>query len=171
MPERHIDLQGADPRLKDEKVENLLREMDARMNRGATIYDAAGNPMIEPVVDDRTITYAKDGESYQADPEQLLMRAARMQRDGMGLKAIRAELDLKNVSDKLLQSALTLGLQLLNAAIAEGREPAESKTVIGYAHVEDAGDEEPVSNRVEEQNRAELARENFKRNQEAPVGS
>lgn len=170
MP-KHVDLQGADPRLKDEKIENLLREMDDRMNRGATIYDAAGRPMIEPVVDDRTVTYAKDGESYSVDPEQLLMRAARMQRDGMSLKAIRAELDLKNVSDKLLQSALRLGLQLLNAAIAEGREPAESKTVIGYAHVEDAGDVEPVSNKVQEQNQAELARKNFRRRQEVKVGS
>jgi hypothetical protein len=64
------------------------------------------------------------------------MRAARMQRDGASLKRIRSELELVgDISDEVLQNALNLGHEWLNAAIREGREPAESRLVVGYAFV------------------------------------
>jgi hypothetical protein len=120
----------------DRAVEDILRQMDAR--KPQTIYGPDGKtPLYEPLVDDRTITYAKDGESYSIKPEELLMRAARMQRDGKSLANIRAELDLVHVPDQLLEAALRLGHEWLNEAIAAGREPEESVRVLGYREAED----------------------------------
>lgn len=119
-------------------AERALKQMQERVN--STIVGPTGQPIAKPVVEDRTVTYAKDGESYSMDPEQLLMRAARMQRDGASLKAIKAELDLKNVSNRMLESALRLGHQLLDVAIRDGREPAESKRVVGYEMLDDEGE-------------------------------
>jgi hypothetical protein len=117
-----------------QQEERIAREIDERVLR--RIVGPDGKPLLEAVIDDRTITYAKDGESAQLEPEQFLMRAARMQRDGASLKRIRSELELVgDISDEVLQNALNLGHEWLNAAIREGREPAESRLVVGYAFV------------------------------------
>lgn len=122
-----------------QQEERIARAIDERVLE--RIVGPDGRPLLEAVVDDRTITYAKDGETAQLTPEQFLMRAARMQRDGATLKRIRSELDLVGeISDQTLQNALNLGHQWLNEAIAAGREPAESRLVIGYQFV--LGDEE-----------------------------
>jgi len=129
-------------------VEEILQKIEAR--EAKTIVDPiTGKPLLEPLVDDRTVTYAKDGQSYSIKPEELLMRAARMSRDGMSLKAIRSELDLissgpQEVTLRALGDAIKyVGMPLLDQAIREGREPEESVTVLGYAAPEgaDEGDE------------------------------
>lgn len=130
MSERMRRVLITDP---DPVVESILSKMDAQQNQ--TIMGPDGKPLLEPLVDDRTVTYAKDGESYSVEPLELLKRAARMQRDGASLKAIRAELDLMNVSDATLQSALKVGMDLLLADIAAGIEPEESVRVLGYVEV------------------------------------
>lgn len=122
----------SEPRVEQE--ERIVREIDERVMR--TILGPDGRPLLEPIVEDRTITYAKDGESAQLTPEQFLMRAARMQRDGASLKRIRSELDLMpGISDTVLQNALNLGHAWLREAIASGAEPAESRLVVGYEFV------------------------------------
>jgi hypothetical protein len=107
-----------------------IRQMQARV--AGTIFGPGGRPLAKAVVEDRTVTYAKDGESYTADPIKILMSAARMQRDGASLRTIRAELDLKNVPDATLERALKRGREWLDIAIAKGEEPAESKNVVAY---------------------------------------
>lgn len=115
-------------------TERILGDMDARVAR--TILGPDGRPLLAPIIQDKTVTYAVDGESATVDPEQLLMRAARMQRDGASLKRIRRELDLVGgISDTILQSALNQGHAWLKQAIAEGREPAESRLVVGYEFI------------------------------------
>jgi hypothetical protein len=129
----------------DPFVEDVLRKVDARVNQ--TIVGIDGTPLLVPIVDDRTITYAKDGESISLDPEDFWMRAARMHRDGMSLKQIRVELDLissgpQEVTLNMLGRAIqNWGMPMLLAAIAEGREPEESVRVIGY---EDPADDDEV---------------------------
>ena len=82
---------------------------------------------------DQGITYtSRPGESYQADPNQILMAMARRQRDGASHKAIIAEFDLvgEATSPFVLERALAMGRQLLNAAIARGEVPAETKIMV-----------------------------------------
>lgn len=119
-------------------VEDILARMDAKQS--TTIVGPDGKPLLEPLLDDRTVTYAKDGESYSVEPFELLKRAARMQRDGMSLRAIRSELDLKNVADATLERALAFGRSLLEADIKAGIEPEESVRVVGYRVADDEDD-------------------------------
>lgn len=145
MSGRPIDVDIRDP---NPVVEDILRKMDKRVN--VPILDQHGDVLLRPIVDDRSMTYAKDGESFTADPEHLFMAGYRMLRDGMGLKQIREELDLISVGPQavplhLLESALVnFGKPLLEAAIAAGTEPAETKTVIGYETPPQPGDDEEV---------------------------
>lgn len=126
----------------DALIEEQLAQIDARRN--GNIVGLDGTPLLRPVVDDRTITYGREGEAYSADPATILMRAARMMRDGMSLKNIAAELDLITTGPmavpltKLDAAIRRFGMPWLDAAILAGTEPAESKTVTGYVAVEDA---------------------------------
>lgn len=131
---RHIQDALVDP---DPFVEEVLRNIDERTSQ--TIYGPDGvTPLLEPVIDDRTVTYAKGDEPFSIDPEELLMAAARMRRDGWTLPNIRAELDLidrgpQEVTLQMLDRAITnVGMPLLELAIKEGRQPEESKRVVGY---------------------------------------
>lgn len=132
----------------DPVIEEMLRKMDKRVNQ--PILGPRGEVLLNPIVDDRSLTYAKDGESFTADPEALFMAGYRMLRDGMGLRQIRDELDLIQTGPQavplhLLESALVnFGKPLLEAAIAAGTEPAETKRVIGY----ETPDDEPVDQAV-----------------------
>jgi hypothetical protein len=118
--------------------------MQERVNQ--TILGPGGQPLAKPVVEDRTVTYAKDGESYSIDPEQLLIRAARMLRDGWSLERIRSELDLikdgpQGISLKTLEAAIrNVGMPALELAIAQGREPAESQNVVAYEVLDPEGE-------------------------------
>jgi len=113
-----------------------------------TILGPDGRPVdLEPVIEDRSLTYAKDGESYVVKPGELAMRAARLQRDGMSLKQIRAELDLipsgpMRPTDAQLQAWLNIGHNLLDRAIKAGTEPAESKRVLRYLEKDEGGDDD-----------------------------
>lgn len=130
----------------DPVIEEMLNKMERRVAQ--PILGPDGQVVFQPIVDDRSMTYAKDGESYTADPEHLFMAGYRMLRDGKGLKQIRDELDLITTGPQavplhLLESALVnFGKPLLEAAIAEGREPAETKTVIGYETPRTPGDDD-----------------------------
>lgn len=65
---------------------------------------------------------------YRIKPREVILAAARMQRDGLSLKAIRAELDLlPHVTDEQLQFAINVGMVWLAEDIAAGLEPEESK--------------------------------------------
>jgi hypothetical protein len=104
------------------------------------IIGGQGAPKVE--VRDATVTYAKGDEAYSADAEQLLMAMARAQRDGMSHKQIIAEFGLVNLGPnrkwasrdatdpRVLERALARGRAMLDQAIAEGREPAETKRTI-----------------------------------------
>lgn len=79
---------------------------------------------------DRTLP--ADGTAKTVKPKDILMAAARMQRDGRSLRWIKRELDLnmlgaKFIDDRTLQRALDMGHRLLDQAIAKGEEPAESR--------------------------------------------
>jgi hypothetical protein len=84
---------------------------------------------------DAGITYSNGREQVTLDPEQLLMAMARRQRDGASHRAIIAEFDLVGEarSPFVLERALKHGRHLLDHAILEGREPAET---INYVPVE-----------------------------------
>lgn len=114
-------------------AERILGQIDARV--AEKILGPDGRPLLQPIIEDKTLTYTKDGESLTVNPVQLVMRAARMQRDGASLKRISRELDLVGVSDRQLQDALNWGHGLLNDAIAAGTEPAESRLVVGYEFI------------------------------------
>lgn len=97
------------------------------------IYGPDGKPLVgsSEAWLDKTQTYSKDGEQYSAKPHDILVAAARMQRDGMSLKNIRAELDLADaVTDRELQRALNIGHELLKRRIKAGKEHEESKVRI-----------------------------------------
>lgn len=69
----------------------------------------------------------KAGEGMTISPMDTLVKAARMLRDGMSIKAINRELQLINVPDRLLNNAIVnVGMPLLERRIAQGLEPAES---------------------------------------------
>jgi lambda repressor-like predicted transcriptional regulator len=76
---------------------------------------------------DRTLPM--DGKTGKTiTPREVLMAAARMQRDGASLRRIRHEMQLHgNIPDRVLQKAIDKGHRLLAKAIARGEEPAESR--------------------------------------------
>jgi len=137
----------------DPRVEAILEKMDAQQNQ--TIVGLDGKPLFEPLVDDRTVTYSKDGVSHTADFFGVLKAAARMHRDGMSLEAIMAELDLVNVSKAQMNRALLIGIAVLEQDIAAGTEPEESVRVLGYTVVDDEPDD---TNEATVEDLAELAR-------------
>lgn len=76
---------------------------------------------------DQRVTYTQGGRGFSADPREVLMAAARMERDGWSLAKIRQELSLGSwVTDQQLRNALVRGHQFLNEAIARGEVPEES---------------------------------------------
>lgn len=83
------------------------------------------------IYDDDMLVY-QDGFDDQMpvkqSPSKLLMEMARRQRDGASLQAIISEFDLMGEarSPFVLQRALARGREMLDAAIASGKEPAES---------------------------------------------
>ena len=80
---------------------------------------------------DRSVTYSQDGRGITVKPADVLMRAARLERDGKTLREIRVELALGDwVSDQHLRNALKRGHQMLREAIARGEEPAESRILV-----------------------------------------
>ena len=90
-----------------------------------------GKPLYPRVeLKDQALTYTeRPGESYQADPEEILMAMARRQRDGASYEAIMAEFDLSpklGVTHAILERALAVGRQMLDEAIAAGEVPAET---------------------------------------------
>ena len=128
----------------------------------STILGPNGVPLV-PVVKDWRITYAKDGETYVANPLDMLSAAARMLRDGWGLKRIFDELALipgpKLDTGVLEQAIFNYGFPELDRRIASGQEPAESVTV-EYEVAEDAASEElelgePVMSALDEVEEAE----------------
>ena len=92
--------------------------------------------MVEPKSDkvwyDQTITYSEHGEQYQAKPADILVAAARMQRDGRSLKSIMVELDIVGlVSNFQLQRAITnVGMPELERRIKSGEVEAETKILV-----------------------------------------
>ncbi len=84
---------------------------------------------------DKTITYTENNEQVRFTPKDVLKAAARMLRDGKSLDHILVELDIKGiVSHKTLERAIrNLGMPLLEADIAAGREPEESLVLIDSA--------------------------------------
>lgn len=119
----------------DPRIERILRDIEAKVDH--TIVGLDGQPLLEPIIEDRTITYAKDGESFSLNPNQFFVRVGRMSRDGMSAEAIHRELDLKNVSLPELERALAFCRGWLDREIAEGREPEESRQVVGYRVIDD----------------------------------
>lgn len=82
---------------------------------------------------DRTLPM--DGTGKRVTPREVLMAAARMQRDGRSLRFIRHELQLNMlgsgfITNEQLQRAINVGHTLLAQAIAKGEEPAESRVKI-----------------------------------------
>lgn len=101
----------------------------------SVLYGPDGRPLTggpEVTVRDAAVTYADEGESYTADAEQLLMAMARRKRDGASNRAIVSEFDLKGraTHNEVLNRALRVGMAMLDRAIAEGREPAETKVAV-----------------------------------------
>jgi hypothetical protein len=102
-----------------------------------------GKPLYPRVeLRDQAITYTqRPGESFQADPEQLLMAMARRQRDGASHEAIMYEFDLSpklGVTHAVLERALAVGRKMLDEAIARGEVPAETMVL---AYVDDDDDD------------------------------
>jgi hypothetical protein len=90
-----------------------------------------GKPLYPRVeLRDLAITYTqRPGESFQANPEELLMAMARRQRDGSSHEAIMVEFDLSpklGVTHAVLERALKVGRAMLDEAIARGEVPAET---------------------------------------------
>lgn len=79
---------------------------------------------------DKTVTFGEEGQQVSFTPAQILMAAARMQRDGRTLRSIYEELDLdpREVNMAQLETAIrNVGMPLLEKRIAAGLEPAESQ--------------------------------------------
>lgn len=81
---------------------------------------------------DKTVTYTENNEQVSFSPEDILVAAARMLRDGRSLDYIMAELDVKGlVSHRELERAiLNVGMPALQRRIARGQESAESRVEI-----------------------------------------
>jgi hypothetical protein len=78
--------------------------------------------------DSEARTYGIEGEQFTQTAEQVLSRAARMQRDGMSEEQIRRELDLGAwVTNAQLTNALAVGHRILERRIKAGLEPADSR--------------------------------------------
>lgn len=83
--------------------------------------------MADEVIIDRTLPMGSGQRGIQISPEEVLMAAARMQRDGASLRQIKVQMQLVGVDDPTLQRALDRGAGLLAARIAAGLEPEESQ--------------------------------------------
>ena len=82
---------------------------------------------------DKTISYAENGEQVRFTPEDILVAAARMLRDGKSLDYIMTELDVDRqiVSHRQLERAIrNVGMPLLEKRIAQGQEAAESRVLL-----------------------------------------
>lgn len=82
---------------------------------------------------DSTLTYTENDEKVQFTPEDILVAAARMLRDGRSLDYIMTELDVDRqiVSYRQLERAIVnYGMPLLEKRIAEGKVAAESRTLL-----------------------------------------
>jgi len=82
---------------------------------------------------DKTLTYSENGEKVQFTPEDILVAAARMFRDGRSLDYIMTELDVdkKIVSHKQMERAIVnVGMPLLERRIARGKEAEESRVLM-----------------------------------------
>lgn len=82
--------------------------------------------------------------AYRIRPEDLLLAAARLRRDGMSFAAIRKELEvMPHVTDRQLEAFLKVGMDLLEQRIAQGIEPAETVHRVTEV-VAELDDDEPV---------------------------
>ncbi len=82
---------------------------------------------------DQTLTYTENDEQVRFTPEDILVAAARMLRDGKSLDYIMTELDVDRaiVSHRMMERAIrNVGMPLLEKRIAEGKEHAESKILV-----------------------------------------
>jgi hypothetical protein len=82
---------------------------------------------------DKTLTYTENGEQVRFTPEDILVAAARMLRDGKSLDYIMTELDVDRqiVSYRQLERAIrNVGMPLLEKRIAQGQEAAESRVLL-----------------------------------------
>lgn len=82
---------------------------------------------------DKTITYTENNEQVRFTPEDVLVAAARMLRDGRSLDHIMTELDVDRqiVSYRMLERAIrNIGMPLLERRIAKGQEAAESRVLL-----------------------------------------
>lgn len=82
---------------------------------------------------DKTLTYTENGEQVRFTPEDILVAAARMLRDGRSLDYIMTELDVDRqiVSYRQLERAIrNVGMPLLEKRIAQGQEAAESRVLL-----------------------------------------
>lgn len=82
---------------------------------------------------DKTLTYTENNEQVRFTPEDVLVAAARMLRDGKSLDYIMTELDVDRqiVSYRQLERAIrNLGMPLLEKRIAQGQEAAESRVLL-----------------------------------------
>ncbi len=102
--------------------------------------DGSSVPAIEEKPDitkmewlDKTLTYTENDEQIRFTPEDILVAAARMLRDGRSLDYIMTELDVDRaiVSHRMLERAIrNVGMPLLEKRIAEGKEAAESRILV-----------------------------------------
>lgn len=129
---RAAAVQLAEERASVADVLELTRDLPT--DASGTIYGPDGKPLLSPIVRDYTKTYAeKEGDPVRLHAEDILKRAARMQRDGASLERISAELDLiPGMPRAVFERALRLGHELLARDIAAGVEPEESQVVVGF---------------------------------------
>lgn len=80
---------------------------------------------------DRT-SPATPGAVYRASPEDIMLAAARMRRDGASREAIMKalEADTSVVTNDIMDRFLDRADALLNQRIAQGLEPAETRVVV-----------------------------------------
>ena len=81
---------------------------------------------------DQSRTYALDGENITITPMDLLVKAARMQRDGMSSQQILRELDIVGLASsfQLERAIKNYGAPELERRIASGQEQAETVILV-----------------------------------------
>lgn len=121
--------------LLDELTEGLPR------TSAGVILGPDGRPLLRPVTRDYTDTHGDGTDVVRLHAEDILKRAARMQRDGMSAQAILVELDIAHIvpPGDVFDRAMKLGHELLARDIRAGIEPEESKIVVGYEAVNEDG--------------------------------
>lgn len=101
---------------------------------GGAVTVGEKKPSIDEMVWlDKTITYTENDEQVRFTPEDILVAAARMLRDGRSLDYIMNELDVDKaiVSHRMLERAIrNVGMPLLERRIVRGEEQAESKILV-----------------------------------------